>query len=107
MAGMKGAGQIDGDDGVPTLDRKVFYLGDVLDASVVHQNVDAAKGVGRKLHHGFNFGGFAHVCPVVCDFDAQGSDFGLRALRIAKAVQHDVRALFGQSLGNAQTDTAG
>ena len=37
------------------------------------------------------------------DQDAQGFDFG----GIAKAVEHDVRTLFGQSSGDGQPDAAG
>ena len=104
---MEGARQVDGDDGVPALDREVFDLGDMLDAGVVHQNVHAAKGIGGELHHGFDLVGFAHVGAVISDFHAQGGDFGLGAFDIAKAVEHDVGTLFGQRLGNAQTNTAG
>ena len=105
--GVEGAGQVDGDDGVPALNREVFDAGDVLDARVVHQDVDAAKGVGGELHHGFNLAGFAHVGAVVSHFHAQCSNFGLGAFGITKTVQNNVGALLGQCLGDAQTDTAG
>ena len=105
--GVEGAAQVDGDDGVPALDGEVFDLGHMLDARVVDQNVDAAKGVGGELHHGLDLRGFAHVGAVVGHLHAQFSDFGLGAFGIAKTIQHDVGALLGQSLGNAQSDAAG
>ena len=105
--GVEGAAQVDGDDGVPALDREFFDLGHMLDACVVDQNVDAAKGVGGEFHHGLDFRGFAHVGAVVSHFHTQGSDFGLGAFGIAKTIEHDVGALFGQSLGNAQSNATG
>ena len=104
---MEGACQVDGDDGVPALHRKIFDLGDMLDACVVDQNVYAAKGVGSEFHHGFDLASFAHVGAVVNHFDAQCGNFGFGAFGIAKAIEHDVGTLFGQRLGNAQTNTAG
>ena len=67
---MKSARQIDGNDGIPTLNRKIFDAGHMLNASVVHQNIDAAKFLLGKLHHGFNFGGLAHVGTVIGHFGA-------------------------------------
>ena len=67
---MKSARQIDGNDGIPTLNREVFYAGYMLNACVVDQNINAAKFLLGKLHHGFNFGGLAHVGTVVGHFGA-------------------------------------
>jgi hypothetical protein len=104
---MERAGQVDGDDGVPFLDREVFHIGHVLDAGVVHQDVHPAKLRGGELHHVFDLGGLAHVRPVVGHLDAQGCDFGLGAIHVAKTVEHDVGTLAGQGLGDAQPDAAG
>ena len=83
---MEGAGQIDGNHSVPSLHRKVFYAGHVLNASVVDQDVDAAKFFFGKLHHGFNFGGLAHVGAVVGHLGTQGCDVCLGSCMVAKTV---------------------
>ena len=103
---MEGAAQVDGDDGVPFVDRKFVHRGHMLNACVVHQNVHLAKGVGGELHHGFNFRGLAHVGTVVSHLHAQGGDFGLWAGVVTEAVEHDVGPLLGQGFGNAQADSA-
>ena len=104
---MKGAGEIDGDDGVPALDREILNARHVLDTGVVHQDVDLSEarvGVGQ---HGLDFGRLAHVGTVVVHRHAQGSHFGLGAFDVAKAVEYDAGALGCQSLGDTKTDTAG
>jgi hypothetical protein len=106
-AGVEGAGQVDGDDGVPAVDRKVLDVGHMLDAGVVDQHVHAAKGLGRKGHHGFDLGRLAHVGAVVGRLHAQRFDCGLGAHHVAKAVEHDVGALARQAQGHAQADAAG
>ena len=67
---MECARQIDGNDGIPTLNREIFNTGHMLNASVVDQNIDAAKFLLGKLHHGFNFCGLAHVGAVIGHFGA-------------------------------------
>ena len=105
--GMKRAAQVDGDDGVPLFSRKIFNSRDVLDAGVIDQDIDLAKLCGGELHHGFDLGRFAHVGTVVSDLDTARSNLGLGAFHIAKAVEHNIGPLFGECLGNAQTNTAG
>jgi hypothetical protein len=59
------------------------------------------KGLsGGKGDHVFNLGGLAHVGAVVGHLHAQSGDFGLGAVHITKAVEHDVGALRRQCLGN-------
>jgi len=67
----------------------------------------AAELAGREGHHVGDLGGLAHVGAVVGDLDTQGRHGLLGALDIAEAVEHDVGALPGQCLGNAQSDPAG
>ena len=62
---MKGRTQIDGNDGIPTLDRKIFYCSDMLNTGIVDENVDAAKARGGRLHHRFDLGWFGHVGAAV------------------------------------------
>jgi hypothetical protein len=78
----------------------------VLDAGVVDQDVDAAELGGSVGHHGLDLGRLAHVGAVVPHLDARAAT-SARALHVAKAVEHDVGALAGQRLGNAQADAAG
>ena len=104
---MKGAAQVDGDDGIPFFYRKVLDSGHMLYAGVVNQNVHRTKLRGGKLHHVFNFGGFAHVGAVVSHFDTQRRDFSLGTLGIAKPVQYDVGTLGRERFGDAQANTAG
>ena len=105
--GVKCAGEVDRNNGVPTVHGEVFHCGDVLNACVIHQNIDAAKSVGGKLHHGFNVSGFAHVSAVIRHFDAQCCHFGFWAFSVTKAIQNNVGTLLRQGFGNAQADTAG
>ena len=104
---MKGAAQVNGDDGVPALHREVLDPRHVLDAGVVDQNIHPAKLRRGKFQHVFNFGRFAHVSAVVSHFDAQCRDFGLGAFNVSKTVEHDVGTLGGQGFGQPQTDAAG
>ena len=104
---MKGAAQVDGQDRVPALGRKVLNARHVLDAGVVHQNIDRAKGGLGVAHHIFDFGGFAHVSAVVADGYAIGGNFGLGAFDVAKAVHHDIGALGGQGFGQTEANAAG
>ena len=99
--GMKSARQVDGDDRIPTLNRKIFDARYVLNAGVVDQNIDAAKFFFSKLHHGFYFCGLTHVSAVVDHLGTQSSNFGFRASMVAKAIQNNVGALFGQGFGDA------
>src|SRR3546814_8116455 len=51
--GVKGGGQVDGDDRVPLVDRKLLDRRNMLDASIVHQYVERAE---RRLMLGHHFG---------------------------------------------------
>ena len=98
-------------EGIPLFNGEVLHRGHVLDAGVVHQDVDAAKFGLSVGHHGFDVGHLGHVRAVVAHTDAMGAarvqHFCLGAFGIAKAIENDVCALCGQLLGNAQTDAAG
>ena len=79
----------------------------MLNASVVDQNIDAAKFLLGKLHHGFNFCGLAHVGAVIGHFGAQCCNFSFGSGMVTKAIQNNVGALLGQGFGNAQANAAG
>jgi hypothetical protein len=99
--------QVDGDDRIPALHREVFDRGDMLDAGVVDQYVDAAEfalGVGDHV------GDLRHIADVgrmMANLAAELSDLGDHRRGIAKAVQNQVRASLGQAQGDAQADAAG
>lgn len=90
---------------------EIFHGGDVLDACVVHNNVDAPEALGTKGHHGFNLGRLAHVCSVVVHGNAvRGScclDFCNGCLAVSKTVEKNAGALGCQRPGNPQADAAG
>ena len=109
--GVKGAGEVDGQNRIPFLHRKVLHRGHMLNAGVVYQNIHPAKALSGKSHHGGNFVGFAHVGTVVFDLDgtlagrlAYGRD---GAFSLTKAIEDDVGTLGGQGLGNPQANAAG
>lgn len=95
---MESRGEVDGDDGVPTLGREILDIGHVLDAGIVDEDVHTAElGVGIGEHR-FDLGRLAHVGAVVSDADgvlAGGRDLRLGRFNIAKAVDDDVGALRG------------
>jgi hypothetical protein len=104
---VEGAGHIDGDDGVPALHGKILDARHMLNAGVVDQNVQAAKGLDGKGHHVLDLGWLAHVGAVVGHLHAECRDLGLGAFDIAKTVEHNVCALCCEGLGNTQADAAG
>ena len=79
----------------------------MLDARVVDQDVNSAPLGFACTHHGFDLAGLAHVGAVIGHLGAQAANVGQRAFHVTKAIEHDVRALFGQLSGNAQANAAG
>jgi hypothetical protein len=75
--------------------------------SVIWQRIYLAELRGGEFHHVFDLAHLAHVGAVVGDLHTQRGDLGLGAFGVTKAVEHDVGALAGQGLGNAQADAAG
>ena len=53
--------QIDGDDGVPFLDREILDIGHVLDAGIVDQHVERAEFLFGGGDHGGDLGRLGHV----------------------------------------------
>jgi hypothetical protein len=70
----------------------------MLNACVVDQNINAAKFLLGKLHHGFNFGGLAHVGTVIGHFGTQCRNFSFGSGMVAKAIQNNVGALLAKAL---------
>ena len=73
----------------------------------VAEEIDPAKALGGKAHHGLDLGWPAHVCAVVGHLHVQRLYLRLCSGHIAKAVEHQIGALGRQGLGKAQADTAG
>ena len=109
--GVKGAGQVDGDDGVPFVHRKVLHRRHMLDAGVVDQDVHPAELAGGVLHHVFDVGHAAHVGTVVGHLGAGclagGQHFGAGGVHITETVQDDIGALAGEGFCNTEADAAG
>jgi len=107
---VKGRAQVEGDDGVPLVDRELLHRRDVLDAGVVDEDVDRAEAAERRLQHRLDGVGLRHVGAVVGDVHlaairqahAQALDLRL----VAESVEDDVRAALGERLGDAQADPA-
>ncbi|MNV33008.1 hypothetical protein D3C71_1243620 [compost metagenome] len=83
----------------------------MLDARIVHQNIDAPHLRHGVVDHVPNGVAARQVGAIVGHPYAElGFQVGTDAfdfLRIAKAIQHDVGTLPRQHRGNAKTDTAG
>ena len=83
----------------------------MLNACVVHHNIQTAKALCAKSHHGFNLSGLAHVSAVVFHTNAMRlaccRDLRPCMFHIPETVEQNVGALCRQRLGNAQTNAAG
>jgi len=83
----------------------------VLDAGVVHEDVHTPELRCSGLHHVLDIGCAAHVGAVVGHLDTcrltGGQHLGAWAVHIAKTIEHDVGALAGEGLGDAQTNATG
>src|SRR3984957_2443254 len=106
--GVEGRRQIDGDDHVPFLDRELLDRRHVLDAGIVHQDIDAAQCLLRALDHADDLRRLAHVGARIDRFDPEvlldAGPFGLDRGRVAEAVDHDVGALLGERARDGKPD---
>ena len=109
--GVEGAGEIDRQNRIPFLDRKIFDRRDMLDTGVVDDDVDTAEFVFGQSDHRFYFARDRHIGRVVQyldlvlvrDVPADGFDLS----RIAEAVKHDIRAAGGKPARDTKPDPAG
>ena len=108
---MEGAGEIDGNDGVPLVDGELVHRRHMLNARIVDDDVGGAERRPGGLRQAGDFIRFGHVGAVVADADtALIGETGTRRLDVgfvAEAVEHDVVPVRGQRPGNAQPDAAG
>ena len=103
--------EVDGDDGVPLIGRKLLDRRDELDAGVVDQDVDGSE-LGRRVgDHRLDLVAFRHVGAVVDALDAKllfdAGALGFDRLGVAETVDHHVGALLGEGAGDGETDAAG
>ncbi len=110
-AGVKGAREIDGDDRVPFVDRKFLDRIDVLNAGVVHQDIDAAEFGPGLIDHLLdlvgigNIGARIHHADIVLPLEI-ADDF-VDLVGRAEAVEHDIGAGPGKPGGDTEPNTAG
>src|SRR5690606_3173103 len=108
--GMEGGRKVDGDDGVPLLDRERLHARHVLDAGVVDQDVDAPEARLGGGHQGLDLVGTAEVGVMEVHLAAMHGDLCARLgdlVRCAQAVEHDAAAGLRQALGDRQADATG
>ena len=71
--------------------------------SVVHQDVERAEPLQRRVHARLGVLRPAHVARLPGDVSPDLVSRGLAGLRLARD-DHDARARLGEALGDAQTD---
>ena len=108
---MEGAREIDRQNGVPLLDRKIFNRCDILNSGIVDENVNATEFLLRQRHHRADVIAIGHVGVAVDDLDVMAvgdvlAD-GFDLVRIAKSIEHDIGAIGGQPARNTKTDSTG
>ncbi len=102
---MKRRREVDRDDRVPFLGREILNGCDVLDAGIVDQDVGAAELFGAALDHSLDFRRLGHVGAVVDR--AQLLTFAIDIGGVAEAVDHQLRALASERLGDREADARG
>lgn len=103
--------QIDREDRVPLLARKVIDRCDILDAGVVDEHVHRAETLDRAPEHALDFLRLAHIGAVIDHrhivLRLQPALQILDFLRITETVDDQVRALRAKPFRYAQADAAG
>ena len=77
----------------------------MLNAGIIDQDVGPAELVGATLHHCSDFLGLGHIRPVVKR--AERVTLPLDLAGVAEAVDHQLRALRGERLGDSEADAGG
>ena len=77
MHSVEGAGEVDGDHPVPLGGGEIFHRGDVLNAGIVDEDIEAAEfGLGAG-HHCVDLRGLADIGAIIQHTDAVGGgEFG-------------------------------
>ena len=96
--GVERGRQVDGDDRVPALGRKILDQRNVLYAGVVDQDIDRAEAGGRPGDEIGDLVGFGHVGRVIVNSGTKGGDVLFCAVDgggFTKAVEHDIGTVGG------------
>ena len=94
-----------GDNRIPFLGREILDRRDMLDTGIVNEDVDRAELVGAAFIIRFDLGGLGHVGAVVDRSESLASLVDI--VRVAEAVDHQLRAFGGQRLRNRKADARG
>ncbi len=107
---MEGRAQIDGDNGVPLLDRKLVNRCHVLNARVVDEDVDRTELPLRLGDHIDDLVMTEHIGRIEGHSRTvrghRADRFGI-ILLVTKAVHHHIAAVLGECVGNAKADAGG
>jgi len=107
---VEGGGKVDRENRIPFGQREFIDRGDVLDARVVDEHVDAAEFGERRSHHRLDRFRLAHVGAVVARFDAElAFEGGAQLLdfrSVAETVEDDIGAFARKGARDAQSDAA-
>jgi hypothetical protein len=110
-SGVKRRGEIDREDRVPLLDRKLFERRDMLNAGIVDEHVEPAVLVERGSSHSRDGIRPGHVGRRIADRDSEfGGDLVARFGDLGgdtEAVEHDRGSSLRQRAGNPESDAAG
>ena len=79
----------------------------MLDAGVVDQDVDATELQLGCRHQRLDLGRSTHVGAMETDLAAVRGDLGTRAIDVAKPIEHHIRTLARQRVGDGKSDAAG
>ena len=93
--------QIGGDDLIPLLDREFLDRRDVLNAGIVHQDVERAERLLAGLDHGSDLVGLGHVSTRVDRLDADSCSMPARNFSIAAASPKPLRVTLAPWAANA------
>gem|GEM_PF-3357564 len=109
--GVKGRGQVDRDDRVPFAGREILDLLDILDARIVHEDIDLPEGLRRALDQGGAILGLRHIRTDIAHFGPGfgGQCFGhaARFVGMGMIVDDDLAALLRENLRDPEADAAG
>ena len=107
---MEVGGEVDRDDRIPAIGRKIFDRRDVLDARVIDQNVDTAEGSRGLGDEKRDFRGLRNVRRAKPNGRAAFfGETGARSLdlrRVAESVEHDVGTAGRKRSSDTESDAA-